>query len=206
MGAVQMVQGVMGVPIPIALHLDHGDSFELCEVLHRHRLLLGHDRRLRPALRRERRADPQGGGVRPQARRHRGGRAGGAGRHRGRGVARGLALHQARGGRGLREEDRRGQPGHLHRHHPRRLQVQGQARRAAPAAALRHPGGGRAAHPGLPHRAARRLLGDPGVRGDDQQVRRQDGRTPSASPRSSCAAPPSPRSARSTSTPTAGWR
>ncbi len=45
--------------------------------------------------------------------------------------ARGLALHQPRRRRGLREEDRRRQPGHLDRHLPRRLQVQGEAGRAA---------------------------------------------------------------------------
>ena len=44
--------------IPIALHLDHGHSFETCKSLHRRRLHLRHDRRLLQALRREHRADP----------------------------------------------------------------------------------------------------------------------------------------------------
>ena len=31
--------------IPIALHLDHRRDFEICQSLHRRRILLGHDRR-----------------------------------------------------------------------------------------------------------------------------------------------------------------
>ncbi len=100
-------------------------------LVHRERLLVGHDRRLGPPLRQERRADEEGRRVRPHARRHRRGRARRAGRHRGRGLARGLALHRPERRRGLREEDRRRQPGHLDRHLPRRLQVQGEAGREA---------------------------------------------------------------------------
>ena len=57
------------------------------QVLHRHRFLLRHDRRLAPSLRRKHRADQTGRGVRPPIRRHRRRRARRAGRHRGRGQA-----------------------------------------------------------------------------------------------------------------------
>ena len=41
----------------IVLHLDHGDSFETLQVVHRHGFLVGDDRRFAPALRRECGAD-----------------------------------------------------------------------------------------------------------------------------------------------------
>ena len=36
--------------LPICLHLDHGDSYELCGFLHRGRVHVRHDRRLSPFL------------------------------------------------------------------------------------------------------------------------------------------------------------
>ena len=46
-------------PIPVALHLDHGDSYELCVSCIETRFLLGDDRRLGPALRGKRGAHPK---------------------------------------------------------------------------------------------------------------------------------------------------
>ena len=41
----------------IVLHLDHGDSFELCKILHRHGILFSNDRRFSLAIRRKRSFD-----------------------------------------------------------------------------------------------------------------------------------------------------
>ena len=167
-----MVQGAvayakeLGVAIPIVLHLDHGDTFELCkECIDAGFSSVMIDGSHHPYDKNVELTKQ----VVDYAHDHdvtRGGRAGRAGRHRGRRLRRALALHPAGRGRGLRQEDRRRLARHLHRHLARRRQVQARAvhphrrRRARPARPpLRHPGGGRAPHPRLPHRAARRLLG-----------------------------------------------
>ena len=56
---------VIETGLPIALHLDHGDSFELCKSCIDGRLHLRDDRRLLQALCREHCPDPSGGGVCP---------------------------------------------------------------------------------------------------------------------------------------------
>ena len=46
-GAVEYAKE-LGKNIPIVLHLDHGNSFEALQELHRHGLLVGDDRRFAP--------------------------------------------------------------------------------------------------------------------------------------------------------------
>ena len=178
MGAVAMIKDA-GSPVKFSLHLDHGDTFELCkscidtgfssvmidgshhsyeenvkltkqvvEYAHAHDVVVEGELGVLA-------------GIEDEV------------------VGREIHLHEARRGRGLREEDRRRFPGHLDRHLPRRHQVQAVAvharqpgRARAAAAPLRHPRGDREAHSRLPHRAPRRLVGDPRVRRDDQQERR----------------------------------
>jgi hypothetical protein len=210
-GAVEMIKAT-GTQAQVHLASRPRRHLRAVQVVHRDRLLVGHDRRLAPSVREEHRRDPQGRRVRPQIRRYRRGRAGRAGRHRRRRGGRQVGLHAPRSGGRLREEDRRGFAGHLHRHLARRLQVQARAvhaqqgRRArAPAPPLRHSRRDREAHPRLPHRAPRRLVGGAQVRRHDQPVRRQ-ARQRRRHPRGPAAqAPPPPRCARSTSTPTAAW-
>ena len=45
-GAVEYAKELGWAKPQIVLHLDHGDSFELCKSVHRHGLLVGDDRRL----------------------------------------------------------------------------------------------------------------------------------------------------------------
>ena len=46
--AIEDAEQSAGFDLPIAVHLDHGDSFELCQELHRRRFLLRLDRRQPP--------------------------------------------------------------------------------------------------------------------------------------------------------------
>ena len=117
--------------IPIAVHLDHGDSFELCkdcidegftsvmidashEPFEKNVEICQQGRRVRPQaqLRRRRRAGP----PRRRAVRR---------RRRRRQLLQGGALHQSRAGGRIREAVRRGFAGGRHRQLARRLQVQG---------------------------------------------------------------------------------
>ena len=93
-------------------------------------------------------------------------------------------------------------PGHRHRHQPRRLQVQARQKPQLRFDILEEvwPPPAR-----LPHRAARRFLRHPRVCGDDQPVRRPDARRHGRARRTCCARLPPWRSARSTSTPTCVW-
>ena len=106
-------------------------------------------------------------------------------------------------GQGLCRENRRGRPGHCHRHQPRRLQVHPQAhgRHSGHRPHRRHPRADSQHPPGdarLQQRAA-------GVAGHHSPVRRRHqgnlwragGRNPARHPAAACA--------RSTSTPTSAW-
>ena len=111
--------------LPICLHLDHGDSFEICKCcIDGGFTSVMIDASSKPFAENIALTQP-GGGVRPRPRRGGGGRAGRSGRHRGRreGLRRGVPLHPPRGGGGVRQQDRLRLPGHRHRHQPRRLQV-----------------------------------------------------------------------------------
>lgn len=50
----------LGYPIPIVLHLDHGDTFEPLQIVRRIRILFRDDRRVAPSIRQERRTDASG--------------------------------------------------------------------------------------------------------------------------------------------------
>ena len=83
-GAVEYAKELNGGKgIPITLHLDHGNSFELCKSVHRHGLLVGDDRRFSRLPYEENVAlTKKGRGLCAPARRDGGGRAGRAGRRR----------------------------------------------------------------------------------------------------------------------------
>ena len=144
--------------LPIALHLDHGASFELCKdcidggftsvmIDGSH---LPYEENVA--------VTKQGRGICPCPRRHRGGRAGPAGRRRGRRQRRGRQglLHRSRSGAGFCHPHRRGLPGHRHRHQPRRVTSSSPARSPSCASTSWRRSCRSAAR--LPHRAARRVL------------------------------------------------
>ena len=60
-GAVEYAKELGCAHPQIVLHLDHGDSFELCRIVHRHGLLVGDDRRLAFPLRGKYRVDEESG-------------------------------------------------------------------------------------------------------------------------------------------------
>ena len=158
--------------IPIALHLDHGDSFETCKsCIDGGFTSVMIDASSKPFA--ENIAiTQQGCGVRPRPRCCGGGRAGRSGRRGGRSerLRRGLPLHPSRGGGGVRVQDRLRLPGHRHRHFSHgaykfkpgtKPQLRFDILEEVIQQAAR-----------LPHRAARLFLRAPGVRGDGEHLRR----------------------------------
>ena len=163
------------------------------QVLHRHRLLVGHDRRLAPPLREERRADQQGRRVRPQHDVTVEGELGVlAGIEDDVVAAKSLYTHPDEVEDFVKKTGVDSLAISIGTS-PRRLQVQARAvhaqRKASSCRPLRFdileeiekriPG-----FPIVLHGASSVV---PGVRRHDQQVRRQARQAPSASPRSSCA-------------------
>ena len=173
-GAVEMMEA-MGASIPIALHLDHGDTFELAKSCINSGfssvMIDGSHHPFEENIRLTRQvadyAHERDVTVEGEL-----------------GVLAGVedevsaaASHYTRPSEveEFVQTDGGGLPGHLHRHLPRGLQVQGEARRGAAAPEVRHPGRDRKPPAGISHRAARRFHGHARVRGPDQPVWRQDG-------------------------------
>ena len=123
--AIADAEQTAGFDLPICVHLDHGDTFELCKSCidggFTSVMIDGSSKSFEDNIALTKQVveyahDP---------RRRRRGRAGHAGRRRGRGqgLGRGFFLHPPRRGRGVRLPHGRRLAGHRHRHQPRRVQV-----------------------------------------------------------------------------------
>ena len=122
--AAIMTPSRRGFDLPICLHLDHGDTFELCKSCIDGGFTSVMIDGSHQALRGQHRADQAGRRVRARSRRRRRGRAGHvwpASRTRSRFPHEDSSYTRPEEVRGVRLQDRRGLPGHRHRHQPRRL-------------------------------------------------------------------------------------